>query len=53
MSVQCKNCGATLSDAFVRVFYPEDERVTECLHCPNIREHGFQPPTTHDNSHKI
>lgn len=38
----CQGCGAHLSDDFVRVFYPEDAEVTECINCPDVSAMGFE-----------
>lgn len=40
---ECKNCGAHVSDAYVRVCVPEGRDVpTTCPHCPDEISEGTQ-----------
>jgi len=36
MTVECQNCGASVSDAYVRVFVPDNAtQPRACPHCPD------------------
>ena len=47
MSPECDNCGATVSDRFVRVFSPDGQSVRACPRCEDMtRDKSGRPRPT-------